>query len=1072
MKLRQGKYTCSASHVAVCRWPILLMLGLFVLCLRLPSAKAQPNTWRQDLNFGSYDFARGIFPTPDGGYIVAGHTGDGPDLHQIFLVKLDAFGKEQWRRTYGGPEHDIIDDFRQTSDGGYLLCGSSFTTGGNGFQFRLIKTDRLGNVLWNKTYGNTATEFARAAIETSDGGYAIVGRSDDGNDVGILLVKTDANGDELWSNTYGGLGEDEAWGIAETADNQLIITGQSTSFGAGDQDVYLAKIDLDGNFQWFQTFGGLDDDFAFDVQSVASGGYVVGGTTRSFGAGDYDVYLLKITENGALEWSQTYGGAFGEWGTYIAKMPDGGFALVGSAQSFNNWFDDIYLVRTDANGTLLWQESYVRDRKDIPHSIALLPDGSFAIAAHSRVDDVNGAVLNSVGQLFRIGSSGQLLSNYVQGQVFFDENNDCLPSANEKRFGGWHLTATKTGALSGTVYHGYTDNDGRFSILTDTGNYELQLISPNAYWQACQNNLPVAQASPFDTTMVDFPLQVGIACPEIEVDVATPQLRPCSSVVYELQFCNIGTAEATNAELAVTLDSALSFIASQQPLLSQTGRTWTFDIGNLGIGDCGHFTLETFLACDAVPGRAHLVTAVASPNGSCLPNDPQWDGSSLVLSAECDVDSVRFAIENTGTGGTTNPLLSIIVIDQIVSIAVPVDLAPGEIQEIAQPHNGKTLRLEVPQSLGHPGESRPAVSIEACGNNTGFVTIFPQDDADPFRSVHVMENEAAPTDNTLLASPEGIDNPHFIKQNTDIEYLIRFRNTGEDTAATVVILDTLSHWLDVTTVRQGASSHPYSLSVNNAGVLEFAIENAALPPASQNDTASVGYLKFRVSQVADAPFDSTILNRTSISFDYQQPVAWPQYLHTIQKPQIFSISDVSLCTGGLYGGVAFLSDTAFFELAALPFYDSLNYTQIDIGEFGATVVIDTFVNLGDPLNGWLLEHDTILVEKFDLGMGCDSIVVWNVEVLTNTYETNNVSLIYCSPNPFSDHLFFEIDPLVESIEIFNGVGQTIAISSDFHQNQLGKPKITLSTINWQPGVYLVLVRTSTSAFSPIRLVKN
>ncbi|MBK8568345.1 MAG: hypothetical protein IPN76_34815 [Saprospiraceae bacterium] len=110
--------------------------------------------------------------------------------------------------------------------------------------------------------------------------------------------------------------------------------------------------------------------------------------------------------------------------------------MAGSTQRFNNWFDDVYLVRTDADGALLWQQSYVRDRKDIPHSIELLQDGSFAIAAHSRVDDVNGSVLNSTGQVFRIGPTGQLLSNYVQGQVFFDENNDCLPTANEQHFGG------------------------------------------------------------------------------------------------------------------------------------------------------------------------------------------------------------------------------------------------------------------------------------------------------------------------------------------------------------------------------------------------------------------------------------------------------------------------------------------------------------------------------------------------------------------------------------------------------------------------------------------------------------
>ncbi len=1072
MNIHRGKYTCAATRVISCYWPVLLLLGLSIFCPNHSFLNAQTNTWRQDLNFGTYDFSRGIFPTPDGGYIAAGHTGAGPDLHQVYLIKLDAFGKEQWRRTYGGPEHDILDDFKRTSDGGYLLCGTSYVPGPTGFDFHLIKTDYLGNVLWDRVYGNSAIEFARAVVETSDGGYAIVGRSDDGSDVNILLIKTDSDGNEAWSNVYGGTGEDEAWGISETIDNQLVITGQSTSFGAGDQDVYLAKIDLDGNFQWFQTYGGPDDDFAFDVQPVATGGLIVGGTTRSFGAGDYDVYLLKITDSGMLEWSQTYGGAFGEWGTYIVPMPGGGYALAGSTQSFNNWFDDVYLVRTDADGNMLWQQSYIRDRKDIPHSLELLQDGSFAIAAHSRLDDVNGAVQNSVGQVFRIGPSGQLLSNYVQGQVFFDENNDCLPTPGEKTFGGWHLRAIKVGPNGGAAFHGITDSEGRFSILTDTGNYELQLIAPNAYWQPCQNNLPIAQANPFDTTMADFPMQVGIPCPEIEVDVATAALSPCSSAIYEISYCNIGTAEATNATMAVSLDSALTFVASQLPPLGQTGRTWTFELGSLEVGGCGSFFIETFLDCEAGVGRAHLVTALATPNAICLPPDPQWDGSSLVVSAVCEADSVRFSILNEGSGGMANPLLSIVVEDEILAKAIEIQLGPIGNTEITHPHNGKTLRLEVPQSPGHPGRSRPSVSIEACGNDTGFVTIFPQDDADPFRSIQAVENEAQPAVNTTIAAPEGIGNQHFIKQNTDIEYLIRFQNTGEDTATTVVILDTLSHWLDVTTVRQGASSHPYTLAVNNAGVLEFAIENAALPPASQNDTASVGYLKFRVSQVPDAPFDSTILNRASISFDYKLPVAWPQYFHTLQKPEVYSISDVSLCTGGLYGGVAYQGDTAFFELTQLPLYDSLNYTQIDIGEFGATVVIDTFVNLGDPLNGWLLENDTTLVENFDLGAGCDSIVVWNVEVLTGTSELNDLIKLHISPNPFSSRLTIECNHQIESIQIFNSLGQTVTTFSDFDKNQWQNNRISIPTISWQPGVYYIFVRNSAQTSSPIKLVKH
>ncbi|MBI1225004.1 MAG: hypothetical protein GC192_07175 [Bacteroidetes bacterium] len=1013
-----------------------------------------------------------MFPTPDGGYIAAGHTGTGPDLHDVFMVKYDPFGHEQWRQTYGGPQHDIIDDFKQTSDGGYLLCGTSFTTGGNGLDFWLTKTDRLGIVIWSKTYGTAAIEFARAVVETSDGGYALVGRSDDGIDVGILLVKTDSDGNEVWSNVYGGSGEDEAWGIAETIDNQLVITGQSTSFGAGGQDVYLAKIALDGSFQWFQTFGGPDDDFAFDVLPLATGGFMVSGTTRSFGAGDYDVYLLKISDNGTLDWQKTYGGALGEWGTYIAGLPDGGFALAGSTQSFNNLQDDLYLVRTDADGNLLWQHSYGQAQKDIPHSLELAPDGGFLIAAHSRDDDINGNVLTSQGYLLRLDAQGGLLTNYLQGHIFFDENNDCLPSPGEAGFGGWYLTATKTASGGNTTYYGITDADGHYSILTDSGSFLLRLVSPNGYWQPCSNDLPLVFTDLYDTLTHDFPLQVGIACPQLEVDIATTALTPCATAFYEVKYCNNGTATASAAELAVTLDSALAFVASQIPSSGQSGLTWFFDLGDVPVGDCGSFFIETFLDCDAGLGRTHLVTATVTPDAICLPPDPNWDGSNLMVQAVCEADSVRFTVENTGVGGMSTPQYSIIVEDQIIGRALEIQLGPGEFKEVTHPVEGKTLRMEVPQTPGHPGESRPSVSIEACGNSTGFVTMFPQDDADVFRSIHARENLLSPLANMAISFPKGIDNQHFIKQNTDIEYLILFQNTGEDTASTVVIEDTLSHWLDLTTLRQGAASHPYSMSVSNGGVLQFTLENLGLPPATVNDSASIGYVKFRVSQVPDAPWDSLIVNSSGISFDFGQPVAKPQYFHRIQKPQILSISDVSLCTGGLYGGVAYQSDTTFFETTALPWADSLNFVTIDVGEFGATVVFDTFTYLNTPINGWLLMHDTTIVENFDLGANCDSIVVWNVDVLPSGVEEPGAGQVRVWPNPFSEKLFLEASQPILSIEVRDCLGRSIPVFSEIEKNHFGNQRYCISTIGFQAGIYLIFARTPTGTLAPVKLVKH
>ena len=1046
--------------LAVC--PSVLMQWLLTATLCLVMSAAQAQGWQQHLSFGNYDFARGMLPTPDGGYMAAGHFGPGPAELDGFLVKLDPFGNEQWRKAFGSANADFIEDIEVTPDGGYVLCGSTFNPANGSFDAWLLKATQLGEISWSKSLGTSDYEYARSVIVTSDGGFALVGRSDAGSDAGILLIKTDAAGNEEWSNIYGGAAEDEAWGIAETADHQLVIAGVSSSFGNGSQDVYLAQVSLDGTFQWFQTFGGADDDFAFSIIPTSDGGLLAGGTTRSSGAGDYDVYLIKTTNNGTLEWVQTYGGAFGEWGAFVLEIPAGGYAVAGATQSFNNQLDDVYLLRTDDQGNLLWQRSYGQERKDIPHSLTLTPEGGFLLSAHSRVD-TNGVVESSQGYLLRTGPDGLVLTNYLQGRIFFDEDFDCLPTPGETGFGGWHLRATGN---NGTFY-GITDADGYYSILTDTGTYVLRLVAPNNYWQPCENDLSLSFQDLYDTLVTDFPLQVAFSCPQLEVDIATGTVQPCASRVYQVRYCNHGTAPAENIRVDVTLDPAMTFISAGLTPSAQSGQIYSFEPGNLAPGECGGFYLETFLACDAEPGRTYCLTAEITPDSICLPTDPQWDGSSIKVNAACEVDSVVFTIKNTGTGDMAGPLYSIIVEDQIVGRAERYQLSSGDSVQIKHPAAGKTLRMEAPQSAGHPGRSHPSVAVEACGGSPGsvslgYVTMFPEDDADAFRSVDCRENSGWLPPNSKQAFPKGIGNQHFIEQETDIEYLVFFKNTGEDTVATVVIQDTLSPWLDVTSLRPGAASHPYSLAVSNTGALQFTFENIHLPDSLTNDSASAGFVKFRVSQMPGVPFDSLIVNRSSVSFDFGAPVAKPQYFHTVKKSEVISISDVSLCTGGFYQGVAYQSDTTFYQTFILPATDSLFFTNIDVGDFGVRVEIDTFVWLGQPLNGWLLEADTTIVESFDIGMGCDSVVVWTVDVLVSTGGPLSAVTGRVFPNPASDHFFFETNPLNHGLqfELLNTAGQQFPLPPPVFSRSKDHTTWQFSTQTFPPGLYFFIVKNA------------
>jgi hypothetical protein len=246
-----------------------------------------------------YDQAYSVQQTSDGGYILAGGTYSfGAGGWDIFLIKTDANGSIQWAKTYGGTDWDEAYSVQQTSDGGYILAGGTYSFGAGGADIFLIKTDANGNIIWAKTYGGTYGAYS--VQQTSDGGYILAGSTGFGPYYDIFLIKTDANGNIQWAKTYGGTDEDRAYSVQQTSDGGYIVVGRTLSFGAGGLDIFLIKTDANGNIIWAKTYGGTAWDGVSSVQQTSDGGYIVAGFTGSFGAGYYDVFLIKTDANGNI----------------------------------------------------------------------------------------------------------------------------------------------------------------------------------------------------------------------------------------------------------------------------------------------------------------------------------------------------------------------------------------------------------------------------------------------------------------------------------------------------------------------------------------------------------------------------------------------------------------------------------------------------------------------------------------------------------------------------------------------------------------------------------------------------
>nr|MDO8097621.1 hypothetical protein [Candidatus Njordarchaeota archaeon] len=311
--------------------------------------------WNKTYGGTGNEAAYSVQQTSDGGYITAGYTDSfGAGMLDFWLVKTDDSGKQQWNKTYGGADTDAASSVRQTSDGGYIVSGRTLSFGAGLNDFWLVKTDESGNHQWSKTYGGNDDDCAWSVQRVSDGGYIVAGytRSFGAGMLDFWLVKVDGSGNHQWNKTYGGTGTETAWSVQQTSDGGYIVAGQTDSFGASMFDFWLVKTDGNGNLQWSKTYGGTLDDGASSVQQTSDGGYITAGATYSFGAGGYDSWLVKVDSSGNHQWNMTYGGTSDDVAKSVQQTSDGGYIMAGSTLSFGAGLADFWLVKI--GGTATW----------------------------------------------------------------------------------------------------------------------------------------------------------------------------------------------------------------------------------------------------------------------------------------------------------------------------------------------------------------------------------------------------------------------------------------------------------------------------------------------------------------------------------------------------------------------------------------------------------------------------------------------------------------------------------------------------------------------------------------------
>ncbi len=371
------------------------VISMLILLLAVSPLNAQ---WVRTYGGRDDDRAYSIRQTSDGGYIVAGYTYSfGAKDKDAWVFKLNAAGAIEWQKRYGDDGDDIAHSIRPTDDEGYVVAGSIYF-GGMGFypdDIWVYKLDSSGDFVWQQFNGdvdphNHSTEAAYSVFPTSDGGCILAGERlisyepPRENSYRFDVLKVDAEGLAEWQNFYGGSArDDKARSIQETSDGGYIVAGSTESYGAGEQDFWVLKLDVAGENVWQKTYGGDQNDYAESIQQTSDGGYIVAGVTESFGVGATDFWLIKLDSAGDIEWEKTYGGIANEYAHSIYQTTNGGYIVVGATQSFGEGELDILVLRLNPDGDIRWQRTFGGSFYESAFEVQQTNEGGFVVVGNT-----------------------------------------------------------------------------------------------------------------------------------------------------------------------------------------------------------------------------------------------------------------------------------------------------------------------------------------------------------------------------------------------------------------------------------------------------------------------------------------------------------------------------------------------------------------------------------------------------------------------------------------------------------------------------------------------------------------
>lgn len=790
-----------------------------------------------------------IIRASDGSFLATGAKTIGSSK-LIWLLKLSQNGSLIWERTFNtlwvntdGYGHDLL----LLPDGSIIISGeqrpNDIFSPGSGI---VIKTNANGNEIWKRAYTDTDAVFD--ALQLGNNLVLVGWNKDTGSSEEGFVMLVDANGILQWIQTIEVYNRTKIRNIFKTNDGNLLLVGRTSE--SGFRGIFLRKIDLAGVQFWQKIFnaGWREDSFSSseDFYNQSLGATLLpDGTLWLVNPFDYntDVVLFQFSEEGDLLQQKKYGDPLVDEYPYgLTALPDGGWLIVGEANMQG------FAMRVAGNGLELWRQYYgAGDAVDRLFSSVYIDDSRFIFAGMSNNVAGNG---DNDGWLLRAEADGNILPWTIEGHIILDSNNNCIADAGEPVAAGWFLEATDT-----TTRLIVTDEQGKFKLRTGDGSTTLSALAPDpaGIWQFCNDNQIIFSSSDNPITQLNFLAQATDGgCPHTEVSITQPDLVRCSSSTFIITVINRGAGESGDLLLNLVADPALSIVSASEPFL-QNGTSIDIEIAPMGVFQQKSIEINANLSCDVQLSATHGMFARLYP----LECATSWNGPRFGVEGWCTGSEVLFSLKNSGGGGPNAATRYRIMADDLLysdwtDIILPEGAAP---LSMAFPADGRTWRIELEQAPDFPSASRPAMSIEGCGQSTNglhaiaFRNAWHFDDGMP-EAAAVLAPNTTGVPNKVAEALHGFGLYNFVGENNWLEFTARLRNPLQVAAENIEFQFSFSPNLNIRTFQVVASNGPVELAIENNNFLKATMQHL------QIDTGDFAMLRFRILPFAEMPPDS------------------------------------------------------------------------------------------------------------------------------------------------------------------------------------------------------------------------